>query len=159
MKKINNPFTNIDGYNCFGCSPHNHLGLKLEFWLNEEDNSIESKWNPDNCLEGFKDVVHGGVQAAVMDEIASWVIFAQLGTVGVTSKMEVRYLKPANMSYGTFTVKAKLISREVPYAKISVQILDGMNEPCTEADIHFFVYPETFAVKKFNYPGIKTFIE
>ena len=158
MKKINNPFVGDDGYNCFGCSPDNHHGLKLDFWLNEENNSIETNWNPAGYLQGFKDVVHGGVQATVMDEIASWVMFVLLETVGVTTKMEIRYLKPVIFSNGPLKVKAKLLSTEDPLANIGVELFNGKNELCTEANIQYFIYPQKYAVKKFNYPGIKAFI-
>ena len=30
-KKIINPWRNHEGYNCFGCSPDNPIGLHLEF--------------------------------------------------------------------------------------------------------------------------------
>ena len=31
MKKIINPWRNQEGYNCFGCSPDNPIGLHMEF--------------------------------------------------------------------------------------------------------------------------------
>ena len=31
-KKIINPWRNHEGYNCFGCSPDNPIGLHLEFY-------------------------------------------------------------------------------------------------------------------------------
>ena len=32
MKKIINPWRNHEGYNCFGCSPDNPIGLHMEFY-------------------------------------------------------------------------------------------------------------------------------
>ena len=32
MKKLINPYLEKQGYNCFGCSPKNPIGLHLEFW-------------------------------------------------------------------------------------------------------------------------------
>ncbi len=158
MKKINNPFAGHDGYNCFGCSPDNHHGLKLEFWLNEENKSVETKWNPTDYLQGYTNVLHGGIQATIMDEIASWVVYVLLETAGVTSKMEIRYLKPVLISKGTLTIKGKIVSKEKRLANISVELFDGNNELCTEANVHYFVYPQELAIKKLNYPGIKAFI-
>ena len=31
MKKIINPWRNHEGYNCFGCSPDNSIGLHVKF--------------------------------------------------------------------------------------------------------------------------------
>ena len=33
IKKIINPWTGVEGYNCIGCSPDNPIGLHLCFWL------------------------------------------------------------------------------------------------------------------------------
>ena len=33
MRKLKNPWLGIDGYNCFGCAPHNPYGLKMEFYV------------------------------------------------------------------------------------------------------------------------------
>ncbi len=158
MKKINNPFTGNAGFNCFGCSPDNHHGLKLEFWLNEEDKAIEANWNPMDYLQGYTDVLHGGIQATIMDEIASWAIYVLLETGGVTSKMEIHYLKPVMISNGPITIKAKIKSKRKRFANISVKIFDAKNEFCTEANVQYFIYPHELAVKKLKYPGIKAFI-
>lgn len=45
-RKVLNPFKDLDGYNCFGCSPGNQIGLQMNFyeeadcrhpWLNSEN--------------------------------------------------------------------------------------------------------------------------
>ena len=32
MKRIVNPWVDVEGYGCFGCAPHNESGLRLEFF-------------------------------------------------------------------------------------------------------------------------------
>ena len=32
MKKIINPWKDMEGYNCFGCSPDNEAGVRMEFF-------------------------------------------------------------------------------------------------------------------------------
>ena len=36
MKKIINPWKNMEGYNCFGCSPDNEAGVRMEFYEDDE---------------------------------------------------------------------------------------------------------------------------
>jgi uncharacterized protein (TIGR00369 family) len=158
MKKIHNPFAGNAGYNCFGCSPDNHHGLKLEFWLNEESKTVEARWNPEEYLQGYSGVLHGGIQATVMDEIASWAIYVLLDTAGVTSKIEIRYLKPVLIGNGTITVKASLIQKEKRLADIRVELFDGNNQLCAEGTVQYFIYPQEIAIKKLNYPGINAFM-
>ena len=45
MKKIIHPWSNHEGYNCFGCSPDNPIGLHLEFY--EDGDYIVSTWHPE----------------------------------------------------------------------------------------------------------------
>ena len=45
MKKIINPWRNHEGYNCFGCSPDNPVGLHMEFY--EDGDYIVSTWHPE----------------------------------------------------------------------------------------------------------------
>jgi uncharacterized protein (TIGR00369 family) len=159
MKKIKNPFAGHEGYYCFGCSPDNNHGLKLEFWFNEEEKTVEAKWSPKEYLQGYTGVLHGGIQATIMDEIASWAIYVLLETAGVTSKMEIRYLKPVLIASGPITIKASLDSKEKRLANMKVELLDGNNQICTTASVQYFIYPQEIAIKKLNYPGLKAFID
>ena len=59
MKKIINPWRNHEGYNCFGCSPDNPLGLHLEFY--EDGDYIVSTWHPEHNYQGWVDTMHGGI--------------------------------------------------------------------------------------------------
>ena len=36
MKKIINPWKDMEGYNCFGCSPDNEAGVRMEFYEDGE---------------------------------------------------------------------------------------------------------------------------
>ncbi len=72
MKKIRNPYVDLKGYNCFGCSPNNIQGLHMHF--EEHGEKIISEWTPKMQFQGYKNVLHGGIQATLMDEIASWCV-------------------------------------------------------------------------------------
>ena len=49
MKKIINPWRGMDGYNCFGCAPHNEAGVKMEFY--EDGDEIVSVWRPESKFQ------------------------------------------------------------------------------------------------------------
>ena len=42
MKKIINPWTRREGYDCFGCCPHNPIGVHMTFF--EDGDDIVSYW-------------------------------------------------------------------------------------------------------------------
>ena len=60
-KKIINPWRNHEGYNCFGCSPDNPIGLHMEFFAEqsgraeryEDGDYIVSTWHPRNSLARY----------------------------------------------------------------------------------------------------------
>ena len=57
MKKIINPWGEIEGYNCFGCAPQNPSGLHMEFY--EDGDDIVSFWHPDGKYQGWLNTLHG----------------------------------------------------------------------------------------------------
>jgi acyl-coenzyme A thioesterase PaaI-like protein len=157
MKKIINPFVHRDGYNCFGCSPNNSFGLKLEF--QEEDDFVIAKWDPIDHFQGWSNTLHGGIQATMLDEIASWLVFVKLDTSGVTSQMEVKLKKPVPMNEGTLFLKAQLREMRRNIAVIDTWLFNNKMELCTEGVMHYFTFPQKLAKEKFWYPGKDAFYE
>lgn len=129
----------------------------MEFF--EEGDEILSIWKPDNKFEGFNNVLHGGIQATLMDEIASWVVFVKLKTGGFTSSLNVNYLNNVLIDKGDITLRASLKEMEKNIAHISVSLSDGRGKCCSEAVASYFTLPEKIAAAKLRYPGIDSFYE
>ncbi len=155
MIKLRNPYSEYKEYNCFGCSPTNPLGLRMEF--HEQGEEIVSTWTPGGNYQGFHDILHGGIQATMMDEIASWVVFMKLDTAGVTYAMKTRYRKPVRISNGAVTLRAKLSEQKRSIAFIEVTLIDGSGIPCSEALVEYFVLPRIKAEKEMHFPGKEAF--
>lgn len=154
--KIKNPFHKLEGYTCFGCSPDNEFGLRMNFRIEGDD--VICDWQPENHLQGWVGVLHGGIQATLMDEIASWYVFVKLKTAGVTSKMEVRLLKPVKMDKAPLTIIARLQEMKRNVAIIQVQLFMNDGTLGAESLMHYYTYPPEIASKKLFYPGITEFI-
>ena len=60
---------------CFGCSPHNERGLQVRF-THVGPGRVEGRYRaaPHTC--GAPGIVHGGVQAALLDEAIGFAIHA-----------------------------------------------------------------------------------
>ena len=142
-------------YNCFGCSPFNEIGLQLDFW--ENDDELLAKWQPRKSLEGWSNVVHGGIQAALLDELAGWIVLIKMKTSGVTSALNIRYLKPVLISKGEIIVRGKVVSVDKKIATIEASLFDGEGTECASASIDYFCFPENIARAKYHYPGIEAF--
>ena len=79
---------------CFVCGLENPIGLKLTF-LEVGPQEVISKTNLPRQYEGYPGVVHGGITAAMLDEIVSRA--AMVGDHNhfrVTARLEIRFRKP-----------------------------------------------------------------
>jgi uncharacterized protein (TIGR00369 family) len=157
MIKLNNPYAGFPGYSCFGCSPTNSMGLQMEFFT--EADEVLCMWDPEEHFQGFHDILHGGVQATMMDEIASWVVFVMLDTAGVTYQLTTRFRKPVLISKGTVTVRATLVRQQKRIAEIEVRLYDGEGTLCAESQANYFVMPREKAVKELHFPGKEAFFK
>lgn len=157
MIKLNNPYAEFEGYNCFGCSPTNPYGLQMEFFRDGDE--IVCKWNSNGHFQGFHDVLHGGIQSTMMDEIASWVVFVFLDTAGVTYELNTRFRKPVLVSRGTVTVRAKLVRQEKRVAEIEARLYDGAENLCSESRVNYFVLPREKAISEMHFPGKEAFLK
>ena len=149
-EKISNPFRHYEGYNCFGCSPNNPIGLHMEFM--EEGDELISTWDPAPNFQGWYNVLHGGIQSTLMDEIASWVVFVKLKTSGVTSQIEIKYKKAVPSNKGPITLRARLIEMKRNIAIVDVKLFGPDHELCTVATIKYFTFPQEVAREKLWYP-------
>ncbi len=157
MRKINNPFRKLEGYNCFGCSPDNSLGLKMSFV--EDGDEIVSTWDPESHFMGYHTVLHGGIQATLMDEIASWVVYVKLLVSGVTSKMEVRYLRPVYVNEGQLMIRAKVSGMRRNLADIEVQLFNHAGVLCATAVVTYFTFSPEKSREMLYYPEPGQFFE
>lgn len=158
-KKIVNPYltTPRREYNCFGCSPNNEKGLQLKFELDGEE--VVARWNPQRWAEGFRNVLHGGIQAALLDELCSWVVQALCKTVGVTTSMEISYRRAVLISDGEITLRARLIEQTSRIATVEGKILSSDGTVCATAKCKFFLFPLDKAMAEYDYPGGEAFFE
>ena len=156
MRQLTNPFLNNPGYNCFGCNPENPVGLSMEFL--EEEERVLSFWQPRPEYQGFSDVLHGGIQATLMDELASWYIFVKLETSGMTESLNVRYHGPVKISGPRLTLTAELQEERKRRADILVKLYQGEEEtPKSEGVCTYAIFPSEMARKRLHYPGVEAF--
>ncbi|MCD4696874.1 MAG: PaaI family thioesterase [Bacteroidales bacterium] len=156
-KPIKNPYVTLEGYNCFGCSPNNNIGLKMDFY--EEGDFLISEWTPSDHFAGYNKVLHGGIQATLLDEIASWCVLVKLKTAGVTANINLRYKKPVFIDKGNLLLKARIDKVEKRIAFIRTELFNATNELCCGGEVKYFVYPEKIAREKLNFPGYNRFIK
>ena len=94
---------------CFGCSTTNPHGLHLRFWYSER--GCFTKCTIPDYLCGIDGIIHGGILALLLDEVAQWTNIARLGQLGMTRNISIRYLKAVRTNT-EITVESQIISRD-----------------------------------------------
>ena len=94
---------------CFGCSTTNPHGLHLRFWYSEQ--GCFTRCTIPDYLCGIEGVVHGGILALLLDEVAEWTIIAHLGRFGITRSISIRYFK-AGKTDTEVIVESQIVSHD-----------------------------------------------
>ena len=157
MKKILNPYVKLDGYNCFGCSPNNENGLQMEFV--EDGDYVTCEWEPRGFLQSYHDILHGGIQASLMDEIAAWLVQIKCKTAGVTSNMNLRLKKAVPINEGKLKLKAWLKEERRNLVDVNVELLNPDGKLAAKGVITYFTYPVEIAKEKLRLPDYEEFFE
>lgn len=76
---------------CFVCGQENHIGLKVRFFWDGEKAVCEFTANEEYA--GYKNILHGGIVATLLDEIMIKALLAQ-DILAVTAEITVRLKKP-----------------------------------------------------------------
>jgi uncharacterized protein (TIGR00369 family) len=93
--------------NCLVCGVDNDFGLKTRFY-ETEDNELIALFTPLPEHQSYPKVTHGGISAAILDEVIGRAIMmtTDSDTFGVTVELKVSYKKPV-----PFGCELKAISR------------------------------------------------
>ncbi|MFT7003118.1 MAG: acyl-coenzyme A thioesterase PaaI-like protein [Sulfurimonas sp.] len=80
--------------NCLVCGIDNELGLKTKFY-ETSDEEVIGIFTPNDKLQSYPNVLHGGISATILDETIGRAIMAKYGqnSFGVTVELNVKYKK------------------------------------------------------------------
>jgi uncharacterized protein (TIGR00369 family) len=94
---MNHKITNSQNIskNCLVCGIDNDFGLKTRFY-ETDNNELIAVFKPMAEHQSYPNVTHGGISAALLDEVIGRAIMmtADSNTFGVTIELKVRYKRP-----------------------------------------------------------------
>ena len=119
---------------CFGCGQRNELGLRLRFQL-FEDGSVEAEYVTPMHFAGATGVVHGGIQAAMLDEVQGIAVHSALGPEVriATADFRLRYKRPVP-DQKPLTLRARIVRSEDPSYFTEGEIVGADGEVLTRAE-------------------------
>lgn len=106
---------------CMVCGVDNRFGLQTRFF-ETTDNEVIALFSPREEHQSYPGIAHGGVSAALLDEVIGRAIMAfyDQNTFGVTIDLQVKYRKPVPLG-----VELKAIGRIV---KDNGRMFEGTGE-------------------------------
>jgi acyl-coenzyme A thioesterase PaaI-like protein len=101
--------------NCFVCGEKNSGGLRLSFEIDKENRMLRTTFIGSPVYQGYDGILHGGIICTLLDEAMAKLCY-ELGYIGVTASLEVRFKNPAPILeplivYGEITEAGKRLVR------------------------------------------------
>jgi acyl-coenzyme A thioesterase PaaI-like protein len=137
-QKIQNPFPDN---NCFFCGSENAEGLKLTFDWDEDRKEAYSEYVPAEHFAGAGNILHGGIQTGILDEIMGWTSYAFTHEMAVTSGLALKFLKPVYICGEKIDVRCRVISKEGPEVNMEAILSNSEGDICTTATGTFHILP------------------
>ncbi len=127
------------GGHCFGCSPENAAGLHLRFFRDGDGVRCETTISPNH--QGAPEVVHGGIQAVLLDETCCAVAFFTRGGFVVTGELNLRYRRPCPVGR-PLVARASIVADEGRFLRVRAEICEANDPtPLTIAEGKFYPNP------------------
>jgi acyl-coenzyme A thioesterase PaaI-like protein len=124
---------NSDRHNCFGCSPKNPCGLKMEFYVNQDSSVVASWLSAPDHVSGWGNIVHGGIVSTILDEAMGWAALVILRKLVLSKSLSVEFKKPMFLNTETRVEGSVLESKNDREAIMQATIYDGNNEVCARS--------------------------
>jgi acyl-coenzyme A thioesterase PaaI-like protein len=149
MRLISNPWVGEQGYHCFGCCPDNPFGLQMTFY--EEGDDVVSLWRPAARFQSWRNILHGGIQSVLLDEVCGWVMFHKIKASGVTAKMETKFRKPVVLQQSHIELRARLKELRRNVAIVEGEIRSSEGEILVECICTYFTFDPSKAPENVPY--------
>jgi uncharacterized protein (TIGR00369 family) len=116
---------------CFACGIQNKNGLKLTISGNSE--GVLASIAPPSWSQGYSGVVHGGIVATILDELAVWAAFKK-GYKSVTAELTMR-IKNAMRITENYTADARVVKTKHRLIEAESRILDKNQQLIASANL------------------------
>jgi acyl-coenzyme A thioesterase PaaI-like protein len=121
---------------CFGCSPTNPGGLRLRFF--RDGDGVLSVTTVPGVYQGAPGVVHGGIQAVLLDEVSCAAAFFRTGSRVVTGSLALRYRRTCPTGRALH-VRAEIVADEQRHLVVRSEIRNAESgELLTMAEGKFY---------------------
>jgi uncharacterized protein (TIGR00369 family) len=136
---------------CFVCGLHNDYGLHMKFY-EDESGKVVSDITVPKRFQGYPGIVHGGIIAAMLDEVSGRTITNSEATRWmVTASISIRYRKPVPVEK-LLHLEGSLKQDSGAVARVRGEIYDENGVLLAEADSVLAAIPPSLKASVENLP-------
>lgn len=123
---------------CIICGQKSVNPSSLNLRLHTTPDGVEVEFTPEAVHEGYRNIVHGGVLCALLDETIGWAVAVQRRKYFVTGELNVRFLRP--LAVGTrVTVRGRAVAHQSRYSVAEGEVVDVEGNVYAKGSGKFFV--------------------
>lgn len=123
---------------CFVCGRENAAGLDVQFFRDQD--LIVCDWTPAEKHLGYRDRIHGGVVATILDEAMSWAPARGFRRMCYSIDLGVKYRR-AVPSLEPVRVEAEVVELKSRAARTRGRVIDSSGAICAESSGLYFPLP------------------
>ena len=127
---------------CFVCGS-TPSGLNVRFRRTHEG-AVYTQVTFPTLYQGFTEVVHGGIQTSVLDELALWAATLEARDYVMTQEMTVRFFKSVRTGR-PYTARSRFVSRDGDMSTAEAMVVDDKGTVCTQLNATFRPMPGRLA--------------
>ncbi len=105
---------------CFACGKRNAHGLHMN--VIKTDGGVEAVIRLPDWVQSYAHIVHGGIIATILDEMAVWAAYHQ-GFNCVTAELLVR-IKKSMVLDGIYRAQARIVNKKHRFVAAESSVLD-----------------------------------
>ena len=121
---------------CFGCSRDNPDGLHLRFFRAGDGVCCDATLGP--TYQGATEIIHGGIQAVLLDEASCAAAVFTRGTYVVTGRLAIRYHRPCPTG-APLHARARVVADDGRYFTIAAELRrEGADAVLTSSEGRFY---------------------
>ncbi len=144
--------TPIDDGQCIGCGRDSVIGLKMRFEV-DTDKSVSGVVTVPQPFQGWRDVVHGGVVALMLDEAMAYAAGAH-GYLGVTAELKMRFRKAVPVGKA-LAVRGNVLWQRRDVFGIEATLCDASGALLASAEAKFVSRGKLAAGQRLGEPGAR----
>ena len=133
---------------CFVCGGANSAGLDIQFHRDEA--GVSCTWVPDEKHRGYRDRVHGGVIASILDEVMGWVPSSEYRRLCYSIELNVKYRRPVIVGH-TYRVEGKIVEVKRRATRTEARVVDEAGTAYASATGVYVPMPEGETEKVLKY--------